>query len=73
MKTNRQNFIDFVNHITKEQVHSLVMGEFLGTTEEEFETFVNQMPANHWAKKDLSAVRLGWEAHKLLEKNNGNN
>ena len=40
--------------------------EFLGTEDAKFYEFVEQMPNKHWSKYDLSAVRLGWEAHKLL-------
>ena len=30
----------------------------------EFEAFVKSLPQNHWARYDLSAVRLGWDAYK---------
>lgn len=33
----------------------------------EFRAFVEQMPDKHWAKYDLSAVRLGWEAARLRQ------
>lgn len=44
----------------------LLGGDFLGTKDKDFRAFVEQMPDTHWAKYDLSAVRLGWEAHKLF-------
>lgn len=31
-----------------------------------FKAFVASMPDKHWSKYDISAVRLGWEAYKLL-------
>lgn len=46
----------------------LVRGDFLGTTDHDFSAFVDSMPDKHWAKYDLSAVRLGWEAHKAQKK-----
>lgn len=47
-------------------VERLVKCGFLGTEDKEFRAFIEQMPDTHWAKYDLSAVRLGWEAHKVL-------
>lgn len=47
-------------------LQDLIDGTFLSTPDEEFRAFVAQMPEKHWAKYDLSAVRLGWEAHKRL-------
>lgn len=41
---------------------------FLGIEDKDFRSFVEQMPDTHWAKYDLSAVRLGWEAYKLFIK-----
>lgn len=29
-----------------------------------FEAAIKELPAEHWAKYDLSAVRLGWELRK---------
>ena len=43
----------------------LVMCKFLGTEDTEFQAFIDKMPDKHWSKYDLSAVRLGWEAHKI--------
>lgn len=37
---------------------------WLGSNDSDFDEFVNSMPTTHWAKYDLSAVRLGWEAYK---------
>jgi hypothetical protein len=45
--------------------------EFLGTPDPEFRAFVESMPDKHWSKYDLSAVRLGWEAHKTLHQEGG--
>lgn len=44
----------------------LVRCDFLGTPDPEFRYFVESMPDKHWARYDLSAVRLGWEAYKTL-------
>lgn len=32
-----------------------------------FEDFVRSLDPKHWARYDLSAVRLGWEARKQFE------
>lgn len=32
------------------------------TEDEKFTAFVKSLPAKHWSKYDLSAVRLGWDA-----------
>lgn len=32
----------------------------------DFIEFRDQIPDSHWGKEDLLSVRLGWEAHKLL-------
>ena len=48
------------------ELHELLSAGFLGTSDPEFRAFVESMPDSHWAKYDLSAVRLGWEAHKRL-------
>ena len=52
----------------KDGLQVLFSPDFLYTKNEEFSEFVSKMPDTHWAKYDLSAVRLGWEAHKLLNK-----
>lgn len=49
-------------------MQNLIDGTFLGSTDEEFSEFVSRMPEKHWSKNDLSAVRLGWEAHKQLSR-----
>lgn len=38
-----------------------------GEKSPEFRKFVEMLPDNYWAKYDLSAVRLGWEAYKALQ------
>jgi len=53
----------------KETIDQLIAGDFLYTRDPEFRAFVEQLPADLWAKKDLSAVRLGWEAYKKLHDN----
>lgn len=53
-------------------VDRLVMGDFLGDGDKEFRSFIEQMPDKHLSKYDLSAVRLGWEARKLLNENKPN-
>jgi len=30
--------------------------------DKEFKSFIDSLPKEHWAKYDLSAVRLGWDA-----------
>lgn len=44
--------------------------------DKEFRKFIESLPDKHWAKYDLSAVRLGWdsaiEMFKLKECENGN-
>ena len=41
-----------------------LMGK-LGTVDDgEFQSFVAMLPKKYWAKYDLSALRLGWEAAK---------
>ena len=47
-------------------IDKLVERTFLGDEDPGFQAFVGRMPDSHWAKYDLSAVRLGWEAHKTL-------
>lgn len=42
----------------------IVKGDFLIAPDSEFRAFVDSLPQKHWAKYDLSAVRLGWEARK---------
>lgn len=32
--------------------------------DEQFKAFISQFPETHWSKKDISAVRLGWEGAK---------
>lgn len=44
----------------------LIKCEFLYEPDSEFSQFVQQLPAKHWSKYDLSAVRMGWEAYKTL-------
>jgi len=48
-------------------IQGLIRGDFLGTEDQAFRDFVAQMPEKHWARNDLSAVRLGWEARKQIE------
>lgn len=36
-----------------------------------FKAFVAAMPEKHWARYDLSAVRLGWDACKALKEKEG--
>jgi len=42
----------------------LVTSEFLLTADPEFSRLVKYLPDTHWSKYDVSAARLGWEAHK---------
>ncbi|HKI74988.1 MAG TPA: hypothetical protein VJ998_10105 [Pseudomonadales bacterium] len=48
------------------RIDALIKCGFLGTEDAEFHAFVEKMPDTHWARYDLSAVRLGWEAAKAL-------
>ena len=32
----------------------------------DFDWYVSCLPASHWSKYDLSAVRQGWDAHKAF-------
>ena len=48
-------------------VERIVMCDFDKSNDTEFRDFVEQLPDKCWAKYDLSAVRLGWEAHKLMD------
>lgn len=50
----------------REAHERLVRCDFLGDDDPGFRAFVESMPDKHWARYDLSAVRLGWEAHKTL-------
>lgn len=34
----------------------------LGTTNEDFRAWVESLPPTYWARYDLSAARIGWEA-----------
>ena len=55
------------NTETDGRMEVLVKCQFLYEDRDaEYKKFIEQMPDTHWAKYDLSAVRLGWEAHKLL-------
>ena len=54
---------------TMTNIKSLIEGDFFGTDDEQFTAFIKQMPDKHWSKYDLSAVRLGWEAHKMTGAN----
>lgn len=55
------------------RVGLLVQCNFLGDKDREFMKFVEQIPNRHWSRYDLSAVRFGWEAYKVLHPNtNGN-
>lgn len=56
----------------KETLQTLIEGGFLGTVDHDFREFIANMPDSHWSKYDLSAVRLGWEAYKLLRTDHGN-
>lgn len=47
----------------------LIDCDFLGTEDAAFTEFVRLLPKDHWSQYDLSAVRLGWEAHKKLSQN----
>ena len=47
-------------------VERLVMCDFYKTNDIEFKKFIEQLPDKCWVKYDLSAVRLGWEAHKIM-------
>ena len=46
------------------QIQALIKGEYLGTEDIAFKSFISMLPEKHWSKYDLSAVRLGWEAKK---------
>lgn len=39
----------------------------MATKDEKFREFVESLPDKYWAKYDLSAVRLGWDAAKKSE------
>lgn len=39
---------------------------FLADRDPAFRDFVESLPDTHWAKYDLSAMRLGWEAYRVL-------
>ena len=41
----------------------------LDEPDEDFDAFVRSMPDKYWAKYDLAACRLGWEARKEFEQN----
>lgn len=30
----------------------------------EFEAWAHSLPPTHWVKRDISAARMGWEAHQ---------
>lgn len=40
--------------------------EFFKSEDKEFSAFIASLPEKHWAKYDLSAMRLGWEACKTV-------
>ena len=37
----------------------------LGTPDPDWQAFIDSLPDKYWAKYDLSALRLGWEAAKM--------
>jgi hypothetical protein len=37
------------------------------TTDPEFAAWAHSLPGKHWAKADISAARIGWEARKALD------
>ena len=41
-----------------------VLMKKLGTPDPDWQAFVDSLPDKYWAKYDLSALRLGWEAAK---------
>lgn len=42
------------------------LNETLLKIDPDFRAFVESMPDSYWAKYDLSACRIGWEAHKIF-------
>lgn len=52
---------DRVSHV------SAPIDEVLGTSDPEFTAWAESMPDKYWAKYDLSACRIGWEARKRAE------
>lgn len=52
----------------QERIKNLTSSDFLIYVKEdpEFRKFIKAMPDKHWSKHDISAVRLGWEACKIL-------
>lgn len=40
---------------------------FAAASDPHFREMVGQLPDTHWARYDLSAVRLGWELRKIAE------
>lgn len=41
-----------------------MLDEILGTQSPEFDAWVKSLPPTYWARYDLSAARIGWEAGK---------
>jgi hypothetical protein len=49
------------------QVEEISRCQFMGTKNDPlWAKFVETLPQKHWARYDIGATRLGWEAHKLL-------
>ena len=53
--------------MNKELLDKLILSDH--DPDPEFIKFRDSLPATTWARKDLSAVRMGWEAHKALHCN----
>lgn len=51
--------------MTAEQAIELLDG-CLGTADQDFKDFVDALPAKHWSRYDLSAVRIGWHHGRRL-------
>jgi len=67
---NVQDALKYIKQLEKQSewvsVESLINKTFIDSENKDFNKFVSMMPSSHWAKYDLSAVRLGFEAARLL-------
>jgi len=67
MKTEKINSIEIaLQQPAKETAQEIIENNFLYQKDNEFTAFIDNLPAAYWSRYDISATRIGWEAHKIF-------